>query len=84
MKTENNSGKKGSPTGLFVKTEPDNTNILNTINTKIFTSKNDQRKIYNIARSLSKGFRKYAFDEHRKKADIVWETPGDWLKKQGC
>ncbi|XUR87258.1 hypothetical protein WCP94_003898 [Bilophila wadsworthia] len=37
MKTENNSGKKGSPTGLFVKTEPDNTNILNTINTKIFT-----------------------------------------------
>lgn len=37
LETEENSGKKGNPTGLFVKTEPDNTNILNTINTKIFT-----------------------------------------------
>ncbi|WP_302978413.1 hypothetical protein [Bilophila wadsworthia] len=87
--------KKGSPSGLFTKTEPDateihtysNTQIQNTINTEIQESlpeKNDQRKMYNISRSLSERLRKYAFDERRKEVDIVREALDEYLKKQGC
>ena len=89
-----NQVKKGSPSGLFARTEPDitetqdssNTNIHNTINTEIHKAlpeKNDQRKMYNISRSLSERLRKYAFDERRKEVDIVREALDDWLKKQG-
>ena len=66
-----NQVKKGSPSGLFTRTEPDvteihtssNTKTQNTINTEIQESlpeKNDQRKMYNISRSLSERLRKYA------------------------
>ena len=86
--------KKGSASGLFASTEPSvtgihtssNTQIQNTINTEIQESlpeKNDQRKMYNISRSLSERLRKYAFDERRKEVDIVREALDDWLKKQG-
>ena len=89
-----NQVKKGSPSGLFTKTEadvteiqaPSNTQIQNTINTEIQDSlpeKNDQRKMYNISRSLSERLRKYAFDERRKEVDIVREALDDWLTKQG-
>ena len=89
-----NQVKKGSLSGLFTKTEvdvteiqaPSNTQIRNTINTEIQDSlpeKNDQRKMYNISRSLSERLRKYAFDERRKEVDIVREALDDWLKKQG-
>ena len=89
-----NQVKNGSPSGLFTKTEPDvteihtssNTKIQNTINTEIQESlpeKNDQRKMYNISRSLSERLRKYAFDERRKEVDIVREALDEYLKKQG-
>ena len=88
-----NQVKKGSPSGLFTRTEPNatetltssDTKILNTINTEIqdLPEKNDQRKMYNISRSLSERLRKYAFDERRKEVDIVREALDDWLKKQG-
>ena len=89
-----NQVKKGSPSGLFARTEPSvtgihtssNTQIQNTINTEIQESlpeKNEQRKMYNISRSLSERLRKYAFDERRKEVDIVREALDDWLKKQG-
>ena len=84
-----NQVKKGSPSGLFARTEPSVTGIhtsSNTINTEIQESlpeKNDQRKMYNISRSLSERLRKYAFDERRKEVDIVREALDDWLKKQG-
>ena len=88
-----NQVKKGSPSGLFTRTEPNateiqtssNTKIQNTINTEIqdLPEKNDQRKMYNISRSLSERLRKYAFDERRKEVDIVREALDDWLKKQG-
>ncbi len=63
-----------------------NTGIQNSINTEIqepLPEKNDQRKMYNISRSLSERLRKYAFDERRKEVDIVREALDDWLKKQG-
>ena len=80
-----NQVKKGSPSGLFTRTEPNATKIQNTINTEIqdLPEKNDQRKMYNISRSLSERLRKYAFDERRKEVDIVREALDDWLKKQG-
>ena len=81
-----NQVKKGSPSGLFTRTEPNATKIQNTINTEIQESlpeKNDQRKMYNLSRSLSERLRKYAFDERRKEVDIVREALDDWLKKQG-
>ena len=88
-----NQMKKGSPSGLFTRTEPNiteiqtssDTKIQNTINTEIqdLPEKNDQRKMYNISRSLSERLRKYAFDERRKEVDIVREALDDWLKKQG-
>ena len=89
-----NQVKKGSPSGLFARKEPSiteiqassNTQIQNTINTGIqepLPEKNDQRKMYNISRSLSERLRKYAFDERRKEVDIVREALDDWLKKQG-
>ena len=88
-----NQVKKGSPSGLFTKTEPDateiqtssNAQIQNTINTEIqdLPEKNDQRKMYNISRSLSERLRKYAFDERRKEVDIVREALDEYLKKQG-
>ena len=81
-----NQVKKGSPSGLFARTEPSVTEIQTTINTGIQESlpeKNDQRKMYNISRSLSERLRKYAFDERRKEVDIVREALDDWLKKQG-
>ena len=81
-----NQVKKGSPSGLFTRTEPNATKIQNTINTEIQESlpeKNDQRKMYNISRSLSERLRKYAFDERRKEVDIVREALDEYLKKQG-
>ena len=60
--------------------------FINPINTgiqKLIPEKNDQRKMYNISRSLSERLRKYAFDERRKEVDIVREALDDWLKKQG-
>lgn len=88
-----NQVKKGSPSGLFTRTEPNatetqtssDTKIQNTINTEIqdLPEKNDQRKMYNISRSLSERLRKYAFDERRKEVDIVREALDDWLTKQG-
>ena len=81
-----NQVKKGSPSGLFARTEPGITEIQNPINTGIqepLPEKNDQRKMYNISRSLSERLRKYAFDERRKEVDIVREALDDWLKKQG-
>lgn len=88
-----NQVKKGSPSGLFTRTEPNateiqtssDTKIQNTINTEIqdLPEKNDQRKMYNISRSLSERLRKYAFDERRKEVDIVRKALDDWLKKQG-
>ena len=88
-----NQVKKGSPSGLFARTEPSvteiynyrNTQIQNTINTEIqdLPEKNDQRKMYNISRSLSERLRKYAFDERRKEVDIVREALDEYLKKQG-
>ena len=89
-----NHVKKGSPSGLFARTEPgiteiqtsSNTQIQNPINTgiqELLPEKNDQRKMYNISRSLSERLRKYAFDERRKEVDIVREALDDWLKKQG-
>ena len=81
-----NQVKKGSPSGLFARTEPCITEIQNPINTGIqepLPEKNDQRKMYNISRSLSERLRKYAFDERRKEVDIVREALDDWLKKQG-
>ena len=81
-----NQVKKGSPSGLFTRTEPNATEIQNTINTEIQESlpeKNDQRKMYNISRSLSERLRKYAFDERRKEVDIVREALDEYLKKQG-
>ena len=81
-----NQVKKGSPSGLFARTEPGiteiqtsrNIQIHNPINTGIqepLPEKND--------RSLSERLRKYAFDERRKEVDIVREALDDWLKKQG-
>ena len=88
-----NQVKKGSPSGLFARTEPNatetqtssDTKIQNTINTEIqdLPEKNDQRKMYNISRSLSERLRKYAFDERRKEVDIVREALDEYLKKQG-
>ena len=88
-----NQVKKGSPSGLFARTEPgiteiqasSNTQIQNPINTEIqdLPEKNDQRKMYNISRSLSERLRKYAFDERRKEVDIVREALDEYLKKQG-
>lgn len=88
-----NQVKKGSPSGLFTRTEPNvteiqtssDTKIQNTINTEIqdLPEKNDQRKMYNISRSLSERLRKYAFDERRKEVDIVREALDEYLKKQG-
>ena len=88
-----NQVKKGSPSGLFTRTEPNatetqtssDTKIQNTINTEIqdLREKNDQRKMYNISRSLSERLRKYAFDERRKEVDIVREALDEYLKKQG-
>ena len=88
-----NQVKKGSPSGLFTRTEPNatetqtssDTKIPNTINTEIqdLPEKNDQRKMYNISRSLSERLRKYAFDERRKEVDIVREALDEYLKKQG-
>ena len=88
-----NQVKKGSPSGLFTRTEPNatetqtssDTKIQNTINTEIqdLPEKNDQRKMYNISRSLSQRLRKYAFDERRKEVDIVREALDEYLKKQG-
>ena len=88
-----NQVKKGSPSGLFTRTEPNatetqtssDTKIQNTINTEIqdLPEKNEQRKIYNISRSLSERLRKYAFDERRKEVDIVREALDEYLKKQG-
>ena len=88
-----NQVKKGSPSGLFTRTEPNatetqtssDTKIQNTINTEIqdLPEKNDQRKMYNISRSLSERLRKYAFDESRKEVDIVREALDEYLKKQG-
>ena len=77
-----NQVKKGSPSGLFARTEPGITEIQASSNTQI-PEKNDQRKMYNISRSLSERLRKYAFDERRKEVDIVREALDDWLKKQG-
>ena len=73
-----NQVKKGSPTGLFTKTEPNATEIQESL-----PEKNDQRKMYNISRSLSERLRKYAFDERRKEVDIVREALDEYLKKQG-
>ena len=73
-----NQVKKGSPSGLFARTEPSVTEIQEPL-----PEKNDQRKMYNISRSLSERLRKYAFDERRKEVDIVREALDDWLKKQG-
>ena len=73
-----NQVKKGSPSGLFARTEPGITEIQ-----ELLPEKNDQRKMYNISRSLSERLRKYAFDERRKEVDIVREALDDWLKKQG-
>ena len=73
-----NQVKKGSPSGLFTKTEADVTEIQDSL-----PEKNDQRKMYNISRSLSERLRKYAFDERRKEVDIVREALDDWLTKQG-
>ena len=88
-----NQVKKGSPSGLFTRTEPNatetqtssDTKIQNTINTEIqdLPEKNDQRKMYNISLSLSERLRKYAFDERRKEVDIVREALDEYLKKQG-
>ena len=88
-----NQVKKGSPSGLFTRTEPNatetqtssDTKIQNTINTEIqdLPEKNDQRKMYNISRSLAERLRKYAFDERRKEVDIVREALDEYLKKQG-
>ena len=88
-----NQVKKGSPSGLFTRTEPNatetqtssDTKIQNTINTEIqdLPEKNDQRKMYNISRSLSERLRKYAFDERRKEVDIVREALDEYLKKHG-
>ena len=89
-----NQVKKGSPTGLFTKTEPNATEIQtssdikiqNTINTEIQESlpeKNDQRKMYNISRSLSERLRKYAFDERRKEVDIVREALDKYFAASG-
>ena len=88
-----NQVKKGSPSGLFTRTEPNateiqtssDTKIQNTKNTEIqdLPEKNDQRKMYNISRSLSERLRKYAFDERRKEVDIVREALDEYLKKQG-
>ena len=88
-----NQVKKGSPSGLFTRTEPNatetqtssDTKIQNTINTEIqdLPEKNDQRKMYNISRSLSERLRKYAFDERRKEVDIVRKALDEYLKKQG-
>ena len=88
-----NQVKKGSPSGLFTRTETNatetqtssDTKIQNTINTEIqdLPEKNDQRKMYNISRSLSERLRKYAFDERRKEVDIVREALDEYLKKQG-
>ena len=81
-----NQVKKGSPSGLFARTEPSITEIQASSNTQIqepLPEKNDQRKMYNISRSLSERLRKYAFDERRKEVDIVREALDDWLKKQG-
>ena len=87
-----NQVKKGSPNGLFTRTEPNiteiqtssDTKIQNTINTEIqdLPEKNDQRKMYNISRSLSERLRKYAFDERRKEVDIVRKALDEYLKKQ--
>ena len=73
-----NQVKKGSPSGLFTRTEPDVTEIQESL-----PEKNDQRKMYNISRSLSERLRKYAFDERRKEVDIVREALDEYLKKQG-
>ena len=89
-----NQVKKGCLSGLFTRTEPNateiqtpsDTKIQNTINTETQESlpeKNDQRKMYNISRSLSERLRKYAFDERRKEVDIVREALDEYLKKQG-
>ena len=72
-----NQVKKGSPSGLFTRTEPNATEIQD------LPEKNDQRKMYNISRSLSERLRKYAFDERRKEVDIVREALDEYLKKQG-
>ena len=73
-----NQVKKGSPSGLFTRTEPNATEIQESL-----PEKNDQRKMYNISRSLSERLRKYAFDERRKEVDIVREALDEYLKKQG-
>ena len=82
-----NQVKKGSPSGLFARTEPGTTEIQTSSNTQIQnpinTGIHEQRKMYNISRSLSERLRKYAFDERRKEVDIVREALDDWLKKQG-
>ena len=88
-----NQVKKGSPSGLFARTEPSITEIQNSSNTQIQNSintgiqeplpeKNDQRKMYNISRSLSERLRKYAFDERRKEVDIVREALSLMNEKQ--
>lgn len=87
-----NQVKKGSPSGLFTRTEPNateiqtssDTKIQNTINTEIQKSlpeKNDQRKMYNISRSLSERLRKCAYETRRKEVEIVREALDDWLKR---
>ena len=89
-----NQVKKGSPSGLFARTEPGiteiqtsrNIQIQNHINTGIqepLPEKNDQRKMYNISRSLSERLRKYACEERLKEEDIVTEALDEWHKKQG-
>lgn len=81
-----NQVKKGSPSALFARTEPDVTGIQTSSNTEIqesLSEKNDQRKMYNISRSLSERLRKYAFDERRKEVEIVREALDTWLTKQG-
>ena len=81
-----NQVKKGSPSGLFARTEPHVTGIQTSSNTGIqefLPEKNDQRKMYNISRSLSERLRKYAFDERRKEVEIVREALDTWLTKQG-
>ena len=84
-----NQVKKGSPSGLFARTEPGITEIQTSSNTQIQNSINTgiqeplPEKMTNISRSLSERLRKYAFDERRKEVDIVREALDDWLKKQG-
>ena len=85
---------KGSPSGRVAGKEPGNKerqpsrnrqaqNRISTGIQELLPEKNDQRKMYNISRSLSERLRKYAFDERRKEVDIVREALDDWLKKQG-